>query len=481
MVAVVMAFAPWFSAPVFANAQVLLWGTLLARGPRTVTAALRALGRSDEPHWTNFHRVLNRAVWSGLGVAGTLLVLVLRLVPGAEVVVAIDDLLERRTGERITGRGVYRDPLQSSRAHQSKSAGLRWVVAAVMVRVAWSRRAWALPVLTTLARPPQIQTRKSKAAKAAKAAGVAYAPPKPARRARRVALGSPRLSTAERPRQGCTRHKTTIDLAAQLLAWLGRQLPNHQLVAVLDGAYSAHKLLEGARRRKVRALVTRLHWKAQLYEMPAPGAATQLGARAPSPEQRRAALSTLWRQVRVRWYGGRHQELFVTTFTALWTKAKARPVPVRVVLTLNPTPASGAARQECIVCTDLAASPEQIIEWFVLRWNVEVTFEESRRHLGVQTQRQWSELAIARTTPALLGLFSLVTLMAQALPTGARVPIRSAAWYAKTDVTFSDCLAVVRRELWRARLFPAPARDRGAQRLDAAAIEAILDAFPLVA
>jgi hypothetical protein len=98
--------------------------------------------------------------------------------------------------------------------------------------------------------------------------------------------------------------------------------------------------------------------------------------------------------------------------------------------------------------TDQAVAPSQILAWFILRWNVEVTFEEARAHLGVETQRQWSDLAIARTTPALLGLFSLVTLLAHRLTENQPFPLRSAAWYVKTEATFSDAIALVRRHLW---------------------------------
>jgi hypothetical protein len=103
--------------------------------------------------------------------------------------------------------------------------------------------------------------------------------------------------------------------------------------------------------------------------------------------------------------------------------------------------------------TDLSIQPEQIVQWFVLRWQLEVTLEETRTHLGVETQRQWSDLAIARTTPALLGLFSLVTLLAHPLGCGTHLPIRQAAWYAKSAPTFSDALAQVRRGLWQHLLF----------------------------
>jgi hypothetical protein len=120
-------------------------------------------------------------------------------------------------------------------------------------------------------------------------------------------------------------------------------------------------------------------------------------------------------------------------------------------------------------------TPERIVEVFVLRWNVEVTFEESRRHLGVETQRQWSDLAIARTTPALMGLFSLVCLMASRLVENGTLPVRQAAWYPKADATFSDVLAFVRRAIWTRKYFVNSAS--GGERLELSPrdCEALLD------
>ena len=111
---------------------------------------------------------------------------------------------------------------------------------------------------------------------------------------------------------------------------------------------------------------------------------------------------------------------------------------------------SGEREPQSFLSTDLAAKPEQILGWFVSRWRMETTFQEARAHLGVETQRQWSDLAILRTTPALLGLFSLITIWADELaraPVGAASP-RAAAWYAKREPTFSDAIAAVRRALW---------------------------------
>lgn len=101
-----------------------------------------------------------------------------------------------------------------------------------------------------------------------------------------------------------------------------------------------------------------------------------------------------------------------------------------------------------MLSTDPDLSGVQIVEWFVLRWQLEVTFEDARAHLGIETQRQWSDLAIVRTTPALLGLFSLVTLLAHRLLQGNDLPARQAAWYRNEQPTFADTLALVRRQLW---------------------------------
>jgi hypothetical protein len=121
-------------------------------------------------------------------------------------------------------------------------------------------------------------------------------------------------------------------------------------------------------------------------------------------------------------------------------------VPIRWVLIRDP---QGKFATQALLCTDLAADPAQILAWFVQRWQLEVTLEEARRHLGVETQRQWSEAAIRRTTPALLGLFSLVALLAHERMADPAAMTRQAAWYRKERPTFADALALVRRDLWR--------------------------------
>ncbi len=163
----------------------------------------------------------------------------------------------------------------------------------------------------------------------------------------------------------------------------------------------------------------------------------------------------------------------VATGTAVWYHAGLPLVPLRWVLIRDP---AGTFEPQALLCTDPAARPEQILGWFVQRWQLEVTFEETRRHLGIETQRQWSDLAIRRTTPALLGLFSLVTLLAHPhMTAGGRV--RQAAWYRKTLPTFADALASVRHQLWGHATFSTSPRPGDMVEVPRAAVERLTDAL----
>ena len=174
------------------------------------------------------------------------------------------------------------------------------------------------------------------------------------------------------------------------------------------------------------------------------------GARQPTLDERLRDPATVWEHVRVRWYGGQSREVELSTSTAVWYHSGMPPVPIRWVLIRDP---EGEFEDQALLCTDQAATAVQIVEWFVLRWQLEVTFHEGRTHLGLETQRQWSERAIARTTPVLLALFSLVTLFAHELLGGRALPVRGAAWYHKSTPTFADTLAFVREHLWSQVLF----------------------------
>ncbi|MBY0334031.1 MAG: hypothetical protein K2X49_25520 [Acetobacteraceae bacterium] len=198
--------------------------------------------------------------------------------------------------------------------------------------------------------------------------------------------------------------------------------------------------------------VTRLRLDAALYE-PAPprrpgaiGRPRTKGARLPTLAAVLADKTTRWRRVAVPgWYGEGERVVEICSDTAVWRHGGMPVVPIRWVLLRDP---HRRFDPQALLCTDLTQEPLQILRWFVQRWQLEVTFREVRDHLGVETQRQWSDRAIARTTPCLLGLFSIVTLLAGRLGHRARLQVSATAWYRKQHPTFSDTLAAIRSEIW---------------------------------
>lgn len=176
----------------------------------------------------------------------------------------------------------------------------------------------------------------------------------------------------------------------------------------------------------------------------APGAR----GRQPTPQAVAENPATVWQPVTIeRWYSQGARQVEIASGTALWVRSGMPAVPLRSVVVRDP---QGKFVPQAFLCTDEAIAPGQVLSWFVRRWQMEVTFEEAREHLGMETQRQWSDRAIARTTPVLLGLYSLVALMARQVLAQNEMPIRTACWYRKEQATFSDTIALVRRCLWAA-------------------------------
>jgi hypothetical protein len=425
MIQVLAPFVPLFSKRVWPHAQILLAGAILAPGKRTVTAALRVTGLGQSKQFHRYHRVLNRAKCSGREAARVLFgLLVGTFVPeGGSLVVGVDETLERRWGKKIATKGIYWDPVRSSHEHFVKASALRWVCLMLLVPVPWAARVWALPFLSVLAPSKRYAAKEGK------------------------------------------RHKKLTDWARQSLLLVRHWWPEREIVAVADSGYAAIALLERlARLSKPIVMVTRLRLDAALYEPPPPRKKGQMGRprlkgkRLPNLTVVAEDRSVVWRPVRVAdWYGGgeRALDLEVTSKTALWYHTGLPPVPLRWVLVRDP---QGAFATQALLCTDLGtdlgADPERILSWFVMRWRLEVTFQEARRHLGVETQRQCSDLAIRRTTPALMELFSLVTLFAhRRMVQKSAETVRQAAWYRKPHPTFSDALALVREELWEQATF----------------------------
>ena len=401
-----------FSERVWEWAKVLLIGAILVPGERTVTAILRVMGLSHERQFQNYHRVLNRAKWSSRALSRILLrVLVAVFVPkDAAIVVGIDETIERRRGAKIAAKGIYRDPVRSSKEFFVKTSGLRWISMLLLAPIPWVGRVWALPFFTVLA-------------------------------------PSGRYNSQHR-----RRHKKLTDWGRQMIRQLRRWVPDRALVVVADNSYAVLDLLAcAAGLRQPVTVITRLRLDAALYD-PAPvrqpgtnGRPRKKGERQSTLAQRVTDPATQWEQRSVCWYGQQQRLVEVATGTAVWFHNGLPPVALRWVLIRDP---QQTFAPQALLCTDQQAEATQIIEWFVLRWQIEATFHEVRTHLGVETQRQWSDLAILRTTPALLGLFALVTLFAHQLLQGQSLPTRQAAWYTKAQPTFSDALALVRHQFW---------------------------------
>ena len=225
MVVLLAAFAPLFSDRVWAHAQILAIGAILATGKRTVTSAWRIMGLSHEAHFTNYHRVLNRAAWCPRAASRILLgLIVLTLVPADwPIVLVADDTVERRHGRKIQAKGCYRDAVRSSRKVVVKCFGLKWVAMMVLVPLPWNKRVKALPFLTVLGWPESA------------------------------------------PRQRA--HKTAIDGVKQMVLQVRRWFPQRRVVLVLDGGFAAVKRARACRRHGV-TMICRLRLDAGLYDPP---------------------------------------------------------------------------------------------------------------------------------------------------------------------------------------------------------------------
>jgi hypothetical protein len=235
-----------------------------------------------------------------------------------------------------------------------------------------------------------------------------------------------------------------------MLLVLRRWYPKREIVATADRAYASLKLLDRCRKlTNPVTFITRLRLDAALYEPAPPRRPHQLGRprikgeRLPNLSEVAQNPKTAWKPTTIaNWYGSGERSVEIASERAVWYSTGLPAVPVRWVLIRDP---EGGFKTQALLCTDLQSDPEKILSWFVMRWQLEVTFQEVRRHLGFETQRQWSELAIRRTTPALMGLFSLVTSFAHSQMEQAAGTFRRAAWYHKRHPTFSDALALVRK------------------------------------
>lgn len=283
----------------------------------------------------------------------------------------------------------------------------------LLAPISWAKRVWALPFLTVLAPSERYNQQQGK------------------------------------------KHKKLTAWAKQMILQLKRWLPNRQLIVVADSSYASYSLLDSVRHHV--CMITPLRLDARLFNTPPPqpsgkrGPKPRIGTRQPTLRQRIDDNTFQWQTIIIpQWYGKSNKVMQIATGTALWYKSNDPLVPLRWVLVRDP---ERIVDPVALLCTDQEMDAQNVINFFIRRWTVEVTLEESRRHLGVESQRQWSDLAIARTTPVLMGLFSIVTLWTEELQQQQEVEVKSSAWYIKRNPTFSDALASVRKQIWEVQKF----------------------------
>jgi len=420
IITILAAFSSEFTRPTWKNIQLLLTGAILCRGARRITSILRVIGLQEERNFSKYHRVLSRAQWNGLALSKILLGLLIGILPQSwPILIAIDETLERRKGKKIKAKGVYRDAVRSSQSKVISCFGLKWECMMLIVPLPWCKRPWALPFLTVL----------SPSKKANEKAG--------------------------------RRHKTSIDWTKQMVILTSRWL-RRPWILLGDGAYACMDLAKTCIKQRV-TLISRLRLDAQLFEFPE---TLPEGQRGRKPiKGKRINLQTLladsmqdWQTLTVNWYGGEPKIIECLSFVCLWYHAGESPLPLRIVLVKTP---DGKNSAETFFSTDINDEPTQIINRFVFRWNIEVTFEETRSHLGVETQRQWSDKAIQRATPLLMGLYSLLTLTAIKMNEAKKLVVHeTTSWYDKNgELTFSDIIAVIRRSIWSKKYFSKSVND----------------------
>jgi DDE superfamily endonuclease len=401
-----LALEPVFTQPTWRRFVLLMAAAVLTTGRRTIANLLRTLGSLVPGHTTSYQRVLSAAAWSGVRLGCALCGFVLRhLVPEGVVTLVGDDTVESHPGRKVYGKARHRDPVRSSHAYTAWRYGHRWVVLAVLVRLPFAGRPWALPVLVDLYRSEEEDRRRG------------------------------------RP------HRTPAQLMCRLLRLLLLRFPDRAFVFVGDAGYGTHEVARFARRHRARlTLVSKLHPDANLFAPPpryrGKGRPRVKGRALPKPREAVAARRR-FRRLTVGWYGGGTRQVQVASGSGHWYKSGRGLVELGWVFVRD---REGTHRDEYFFTTDPALGAAAVIGYYTGRWNIETTFEELRAHLGLGTTRGWCRNTVLRAAPCLFGLYSVVALLFEALPQAKQTG--AVEWPGKDGTTFSDALVAVRRWLW---------------------------------
>ena len=413
-----LSFSIAFTEPTFHRSLVPLVGAILAKGRRTITNLLWNVGDLAVGDPTDYHRVFSRAPWS-LGKLGrALAIAVIELAaPDDWIRVVVDCTVAEHKGKKVHGKGCHHDAVRSTDTHKAYRWGHRWVTLAVVVRFPFCRRPWALPVVTALYRPEELNQKEGR------------------------------------------RHKTPIQLARGLMSILLHWFPEKKFVLLGDGGYASHELARFCHRHRRRlALVSKFVPDGALYAPPAPRKKNRKGGRPrvkgkklKTPEA--AVAESRPRKTTVSWYGASERQVLVCEGRGHWYHAGTGLVPVHWVFVRD---GEGARRDEYFYATHEDFTAEQVVDLYALRWNLEVAFQELRAHLGFEKTRQRVANSVLRMAPCLLGLFSVISLIYHEHLKRHKATTCDRPCYSKSEPTFSDAMATVRRLFWEETVFAQP-------------------------
>lgn len=415
-------FSPLFSRTVYKNSLLLFVGHMLTKGRRTVASVLRTLNLHHINNFSKFHWILSKAKWSGLKASRLLFNAIIKNFPVEEIVIPIDTHVERRKGEKIKGLGRQRDAVRSTKNKKVLTTGLLWLVASISVKMPGALTYWALPFFSQLVPPKR-------------------------------PLSSSRNQSDLNSNK---RRKTLTEWTTQLVNVINRWIKDVPFVIVADSAFACHSIAHACAKAN-GALISKMRMDARIFNFPdqnkkRKGRPLLVGKRCPLFTDYLIDPMVSWEKIIVNWYGGKEKELLIYTGVHLWYAYGIPPLPIRWVLIKDPLNENEAM---VLFSTNIKHSPKKIIEIFVSRWSIEVTFEESRRHLGIETQRQWSDKGIERTTPCILASFAITVLMGHKLAeeTKSKIPIQETSWYSKNHLTFSDVLHFVKMSILQKKYY----------------------------
>jgi hypothetical protein len=408
-------FSPAFTKPTFQRFVLLCIAAVVCLGHHTVSRLLWSIRPLCRGHTSSYHRVFSRARWSGLTLSRILATSILKWLPADQpIVVPLDDTTDGpHGGTRVYGKNCWRDAVRSSWTHFATKWGHKWVVLSVAVSFSFCSRLWALPALVVLARPRRLNQKEGH------------------------------------------RHKTPAELGRQLLAVLIHWFPQRKFIVLGDGGFASHDLARFCHRhRRHIILVARCRSDMNLYAAPPQWARRQRkGRKLPSPKV--SATQGRHQPCTVHWYDRSNEILHLYSDCGGWYRARGKGraalLPIRWVHSYNP----GTHQEDWLFSTEQNLSAKQMVEYFVIRWSLEVTFEELRQHLGLQSTRFRKAASVLRGAPCLFGLFSVVCLIyAQGMKNHKKAWTSLFSWYHKDEPTFSDALHCVRRLFWCSLLLP---------------------------